>query len=103
VTSFTINGLDRLGSNGTSLAKENRLHLTGRSWQKIEKTIEPMKQILLLISVVTLLTTTGCLFPGHRGGGDYGHHEEYRGHDEGRRGPEYRSYPDPAVNVRIHE
>jgi hypothetical protein len=67
-----------------------------------------MKHILLLISVVTVLTTTGCIFPGNRGGGDYGHHEEYRGHEEDRghwqEGDRsgYRSYSEPAVDVRIH-
>jgi hypothetical protein len=61
-----------------------------------------MKHILLLISVVTLLTTTGCIFPGHRGGGDYGGHDQYRGHGEYREHPEYRDYPESGVDVRIH-
>jgi hypothetical protein len=65
-----------------------------------------MKHILLLISVVTLLTTTACIFPGHRGGGDYGPHQEYRGHEEGGHGQDrerldYRSYPEPEVDFRI--
>jgi hypothetical protein len=67
-----------------------------------------MKHILLLISVVTLLTTTGCIFPGHRGGSDYGHPEEFRGreddrgHGEDRQRSEYRSSPEPVVVVRVH-
>jgi hypothetical protein len=51
-----------------------------------------MKRILLLISGITLLASTGCFFPGHRGGG----HEAYRVHGE------YSGYAEPAVNVRIH-
>jgi len=55
-----------------------------------------MKHILLLISVVALLTTTGCIFPGHRGGGEYNEHGEYYGHTQ------YSNYSEPGVDVRIH-
>jgi hypothetical protein len=58
-----------------------------------------MKLIFLLVSVAALLTTTGCLFPGHRGGGEYRDHGPYRGHGDYR--GDYRSYPEPGVNVRI--
>lgn len=60
-----------------------------------------MKLILLLISVVSLLTT-GCIFPGHREGGEYHEQGEYRGHGEYREYSEHRSNPEPAVDVRIH-
>jgi hypothetical protein len=55
-----------------------------------------MKHIILLISVVTLLTTAGCIFPGHRGGGEGRGHEEYREHSE--------QHVDhgPEVVVRVH-
>ena len=58
---------------------------------------EIMKHILLLISVITLVTSTGCIFPGHRGGGGEFHDRgEYRG------GGDYREqYPEPGVTVRI--
>jgi len=62
-----------------------------------------MKHPLLLTSVAALLGTTGCIFPGHRGGGDYGRHDEHGGHGEYREHQEFRSYPEPAVEVRIHE
>jgi hypothetical protein len=55
-----------------------------------------MKIILLFISLTTLLTTTGCIFPGNRGGGDYRAHDDYREH------PEHHDGPEPGVNVRIH-
>ncbi|HWW00312.1 MAG TPA: hypothetical protein VNZ64_11495 [Candidatus Acidoferrum sp.] len=61
-----------------------------------------MKHIILLLSVVTLLATSGCIFPGHGGGGEYRGHDEYRGHGEYREHSEYREYPEPAVVVRIH-
>ena len=68
-----------------------------------------MKHILLLISVATLLTATGCIFPNHRGGGDYDHPDHYRGSDDEGRGhgeyrehSEYRGYPESTVDVRIH-
>ena len=57
-----------------------------------------MKSILLLISVLALLATTGCIFPGHRGGGEY-HDHGYRSHD-GYRG--HPGYAEPGVDVRIH-
>ena len=55
-----------------------------------------MKLILLLIGVVTLLMTAGCISPGHRGGG------EGRGREEYRKDSEHRSHPEPGVDVRIH-
>ena len=54
-----------------------------------------MKSILLLISVVTLLMTVGCIFPGRRGGGEYHDHGEYREHVE------HHGEPGPAVVVRV--
>lgn len=63
-----------------------------------------MKTILLLISALTLLTTSGCIIPeDHR---DYHGHGEYRDH-EGYREHEYREHsehhgePEPGVSVRI--
>jgi len=43
-----------------------------------------MKSVLLLICVVSLLTTVGCIFPGHQGGADYQYlgHGEYREHSD---------------------
>lgn len=32
-----------------------------------------MKPFLLFTCVITLLATTGCFFPGHRGGRDHWH------------------------------
>jgi hypothetical protein len=61
-----------------------------------------MKHILLLISVVTLVGTTGCIFPGHRGGGDYGGHEDHHGHGEYEGHSEYNHAPEPVVVVRVH-
>ena len=61
-----------------------------------------MKLILPLISVVTLLTATGCIFPGHRGGGEYREHGEYHGHGDYREHAEYRTYVEPSVDVRVH-
>ena len=68
-----------------------------------------MKHILLLLSVLTLLMTAGCIFPGHRGGGDYHDGEYYRGHEDYRGHQEYggdgdyrEQYPEPGVSVRIH-
>jgi hypothetical protein len=56
-----------------------------------------MKYIILLISVATLLTTVGCIFPGRRGG------EEDRGPGDYREHAEHHSEPAPAVVVRVHE
>jgi hypothetical protein len=56
-----------------------------------------MKYIILLISVGTLLTTAGCIFPGREGGGEYHDHGEYREHGE------YHAVPAPAVVVRVPE
>ncbi len=64
-----------------------------------------MKSVLLLICVVSLLTTVGCIFPGHRGGEEYhnrGEYREYRGHGEYRERSEYPRYVEPGVSVRIH-
>ena len=60
-----------------------------------------MKSVLLLICVVSLLATVGCIFPDHRGGGDY-RGQEYRGHGEYRERSEYPRYVEPGVSVRIH-
>jgi hypothetical protein len=63
-----------------------------------------MKLILRLISLVTLLTAVGCIFPGPRGG-DYREGERHRGRGEYRR-EEFRGHeerhPEPGVDVRIH-
>jgi hypothetical protein len=61
------------------------------------QTRKHMKSILLLISVVTLCTTSGCFFVGHRDGGEYREHGEYRGHAE-----HHAYYAEPEVDVRIH-
>ena len=58
-----------------------------------------MKHLFLLICVVTLLTTAGCIFPGHRGGGYY---DEYHGHGEYQEHSEYQSYPEREMNGRMH-
>jgi hypothetical protein len=61
-----------------------------------------MKSILLLLVAASLLTTAGCIFPGHRGGGgEYREHGEFREHGDSRDRGEYRSYPEPGVKVRI--
>jgi hypothetical protein len=39
-----------------------------------------MKFILYLVAIITVLSTTGCIFPGGRGGGGGGGHEEHGGH-----------------------
>jgi hypothetical protein len=58
-----------------------------------------MKNIFLLLGAVALLTT-GCIFPGHRGGGgEYHERGEYHGHE---RYVEHGTYVEPSVNVRIH-
>jgi hypothetical protein len=54
-----------------------------------------MKYILLLISVVTVLTTAGCIIPVERGGGDYRGHSGFRHHSE------HRIYAEPGVDVHI--
>jgi hypothetical protein len=55
-------------------------------------TSQDMKKILHLIAIVTLLSTTGCIFPeGGRGG-----HARYEHHDDVVVGP-------PAVVVRAPE
>lgn len=62
-----------------------------------------MKHILLLMGVVALLMSTGCIFPGgHHGGGEYHDGGEYHGHGEYREHSEYRSYPEPGVVIKIH-
>ena len=50
--------------------------------------------------MVGLLSSTGCVFRGYRGDGDYRHHEEYRDHEEHHEQQEYRSYREPGVEVR---
>lgn len=82
-------------------SKGGRNHIAIQNDQKI------MKSILLVVCVFTLLTTVGCIFPGHRGGGDYRDHE-YRGHERYRGNEEYREHSgyqnryEPGVDVRIH-
>jgi len=61
--------------------------------------MKSIKFLLLSICAVGLLTTTGCIFPGHRGG-DY-HGEGYRGHGERHEHAEYRTYPEPEVNIHV--
>ena len=61
-----------------------------------------MKHILLLINVVTLAAATGCIFPGHGGGGGYGGHEDHHGHGEYEGHSEYHQAPEPVVVVRVH-
>jgi hypothetical protein len=65
-----------------------------------KQTQEHMKLILLLMSILPLTMAAGCIFPGHRGGGDYHDHGEYRGHDESRDRSEYRSYGEPEIEDR---
>ena len=60
------------------------------------KTRTHMKYIILLISVATLLTTVGCIFPGHREGGEHRGHGEYREHAE------HHGDHEPEVIVRVH-
>ena len=64
--------------------------------------MKSIKYIVLFIGALTLLTTSGCIFPGHRGGGEYRDGGEYRGHGEYRGQPEYRGSPEPGVDIRIH-
>ena len=52
-----------------------------------------MKKILFLTGIITLLTTTGCIFPG---GERHDEHARYENHDEVIVGP-------PAVEVRAPE
>jgi hypothetical protein len=51
-----------------------------------------MKKILYLTGIATLLSTTGCIFPG----GDRGGHARYEHHDAAVVGP-------PVVEVRAPE
>ena len=55
-----------------------------------------MKNILLLVSVATLLMTAGCIIPVERGGGG----GDYRGHREFRHHSDYR-YAEPGVGVNL--
>jgi hypothetical protein len=72
---------------------------------EITKQKKHMKFILLLIGAVTLLTSSGCIFPGSRGGGEYRGGDEYRDRGSRDRG-EFRGHEEhhlePAVDVRIH-
>ncbi|MGB7746257.1 MAG: hypothetical protein WBN75_03115 [Verrucomicrobiia bacterium] len=52
-----------------------------------------MKKILFLTGMITLLTTTGCIFPG---GERHDEHARYENHDDVIVGP-------PAVVVRAPE
>jgi len=61
-----------------------------------------IKQTLLLVSFGALLSTVGCVFPDHRGGGGYRDQGEYRGHEEYRGRPEAIVLPDPVVDIRVH-
>ena len=61
-----------------------------------------MKYIILLISVATLLTTTGCIFTGHGGGEEHHGHGEYREHTEYHVEPAPVVVVRPAVVVRVH-
>jgi hypothetical protein len=88
--------------NGTPLAREYGLSLTRTFSEEIKKQQSNMKHILLLLNIAALLATTGCIFPGPRGGG-YHERGEYRGHREYRGHADYREqYPEPAVDIRIH-
>ena len=58
-----------------------------------------MKKILYLMGIVTLLSTTGCIFPG--GGGGRGHeHARYEHHDDVIVGPPVLVVRPPEVIVR---
>jgi hypothetical protein len=61
-----------------------------------------MKHLLFSIGVVTLLSTSGCIFPGRQGGGDYREQGEYRAHEEYQESPEYRQFAEPSEEVRNH-
>lgn len=52
-----------------------------------------MKVILFLVTTAALFTTTGCLFPGHRGEGEDRGRGQYRDHEEYREHSENRVYP----------
>jgi hypothetical protein len=58
-----------------------------------------MKFRLCLISAVILVASSGCVYSGHRGGGEYPEHGENRGHEEYRERSDYRSYPGPEVDL----
>ena len=53
-----------------------------------------MKKIMFLTGIVSLLSTTGCIFPGGERGGH--EHARYEHHDDVIVGP-------PAVVVRVPE
>jgi len=55
-----------------------------------------MKNIVLLVSVLTLLMTAGCIIPVERGGGGGG----YRSHREFHHHSDYR-YAEPGVGVDL--
>jgi hypothetical protein len=58
-----------------------------------------MKKILFLTGMITLFSTTGCIFPG----GDRGGHARYEHHDEVLVGPPAVVVRAPAVVVRPPE
>jgi hypothetical protein len=92
--SFTIKAVAPRGGSGTSLAKENTIPDETTSTGK-RKPKKYMKAILLLISVLTLVGTTGCFFVERRHGEGYREHGEYRH-------VEHPVYVEPSVDVRIH-
>ncbi len=55
-----------------------------------------MKKIFLLISVVILLATTGCVYEDHEHGWHHRYHREYDGYTE------WPTYPEAGVDIRIH-
>src|SRR5437763_17132436 len=64
-----------------------------------------MKSIILLISVVTLLTSAGCIVPvrgggEYRGRGEYRDHRDYRRHSAAIVGPPVSVVRTPELIVR---
>ncbi len=54
-----------------------------------------MKHIFLLLGVIVLLATTGCVYEGHRGW-HHRYYREYHGYSE------WPTYPEAGVDVHIH-
>ena len=61
-----------------------------------------MKTILLFTCAILLLATTGCIFPGDRGGGGR-EHARFEHHDEAVVGPPVMVVRAPEVVVRPPE
>ena len=61
-----------------------------------------MKKILFLASIVSLVSTTGCIVPGGERGGERHEHARYEHHDEIIVGPPVVVRP-PEVIVRPPE